>query len=88
MEAILEEDRVRRQPMPPPISEEHAAMRERVEREWAALVEQFPEGAVDVVEAVMENPELASPAAEVLGLMLEERDFLVSQGVDPRPWGW
>jgi hypothetical protein len=88
MDVVLEKERERHRPPPPPISTEHAALRDRIERDWAALLEQLPEGVVDIAEGVMENPELAAPAADLMVLMLEERDFLVSEGVDPRPWGW
>jgi hypothetical protein len=69
----------------PPVSAEHAAIRDRIERGQAALLEQIPDG-TDLDEAVMGNPDLAAPAAECLVLMREERDFLAGQGVDPRPW--
>ncbi len=75
MDAVLEEDRERRRPIPPPISEEHAALRDRIERDMAAVLEQIPEG-TDLDEAVMENPELAASAAQVVGLIRKERDFL------------
>jgi hypothetical protein len=88
MDRVLEEDRERRRPPPPPISAEHAALRDRIERDLAALREQIPEGVVDIAEGVLENPELANVAALLVGLMREERDFLAGQGVDPRPWGW
>jgi hypothetical protein len=87
IDAVLEEERASREPPPPPISAEHAAMRERIQRGMAALEEQIPEG-MDLDEAIMENLDLANDAAELVGLMRDERDFLAGQGVDPRPWGW
>jgi hypothetical protein len=82
IDAVLDEERAVREPPPPPISEEHAAMRERIARGMAALEEQIPEG-TDLDGAIRENPDLANDAAQLGGLMREERDFLVSQGVDP-----
>src|SRR5918994_3982023 len=46
IDALLEAERERRNPPPPPplpISEEHAAMRERVERAWGAVLKLIPE---------------------------------------------
>jgi hypothetical protein len=85
IDAVLEEDRERRRPLPPPVSEEHAAMRGRIERGCAELEGQIPEG-MDLAEAVADNPDLAAPAAELVVLMRKEQDFLVAQGVDLRPY--
>jgi hypothetical protein len=87
IDAVLDEERAAREPSPPPISVEHAAMRERIERCMAELEGQIPDGK-DLDEAIYENPDLANVAAELVGLMREERDFLTGQGMDPRPWGW
>jgi hypothetical protein len=85
IDAVLEEERERRKPPPPPISEEHAAMRERIARLWDTLYEQIPEG-TDLDEAMDQIPELAELARQSLRLARQERDFLASQGVDPRPY--
>jgi hypothetical protein len=89
MDAVLEEEREHHRPPPPPISAEHAAIRERIERDMAALLKQPPDGkefteALD--EAIRENPDLDNDAADLLDLMFEEQDFLAGQGVDPRPY--
>ena len=85
MDAVLEEERERLGPVPPPISAEHAAMRERIERGLAALLDpKDPERSID--ELIEENPGLASSSAQLLGLMREEWEFLASLGVDPRPY--
>jgi hypothetical protein len=100
MDAVLEEDRIRRGPIPSPISEEHAAMRERIERAWGAILtqaEQALEGK-DLDEAVREDaelafdeackedPEIGNECAKYIVLVREESAFLASQGVDPRPY--
>jgi hypothetical protein len=85
IDAILEEERERHRPPPPPISAEHAAIRERIERAMAELEGQIPEG-MDLDGAIHQNPDLANDAADLLVLMREEQEFLLSQGVDPRPW--
>ena len=85
MDAVLEEERARRGPVPPPISAEHERMRDRIERGLAALLDpQDLERGID--ELIEENPGLASSAAQLLGLMREEWEFLASLGVDPRPY--
>jgi hypothetical protein len=72
---------------PPPISATHAALRERIARGLAALEGHIPDG-TDLEGAIYENPELANYAAQLVGLMREERDFLSAKGEDPRPWRW
>jgi hypothetical protein len=84
---VLEEERAAREPPPPPVSSEHAALRDRIERGMATLEGQIPDGK-DLDQAIYENPDLANVAADLVGLMREERDFLAGLGVDPRPWGW
>jgi hypothetical protein len=86
MDAVLEEECERHRPPPPPISAEHAALRDRIERDFAALLEQLPEGVVDIAEGVLENPELAAPAADLMVLMRDEQEFLAGLGVDYRPY--
>lgn len=60
-------------------------MRERIERDWAALLGQIPDGK-GLDEAMIENPDLAKDAVDCLGLMQEEAEFLAGLGVDPRPY--
>jgi hypothetical protein len=88
IDALLEAERERRKPLPPsplPISEEHAAMRDRVERAWGTVVELIPEG-TDLEEALDQSEELRDLTLDYLVLIDEERAFLVSHGVDPRPY--
>jgi hypothetical protein len=85
IDALLEAEQERQKPPPPPISEEHAAMRDRIERAMGAVLKQIPEG-MDLEEASVQNPELVNAGVHILGLMLEEGDFLAGQGVDPRPY--
>jgi hypothetical protein len=99
MDAVLDEDRERRRPIPPPISEEHAAMRERIERMWggmlahaASALGKNPEDLDDedweigFKEACKEDPELRHVPARIIVLAREEAEFLAGQGVDPRPY--
>jgi hypothetical protein len=118
MDAVLEEERERWRPPPPPVSAEHAAMRDRIERReaevdarigWfvravAELHPRLPEDAslLEANRALMElrdhpgHSELVEEYIEIAcyesidlwKLLEEERKFLVSQGVDPRPWRW
>ena len=88
IDALLEAEQERRKPPPPPpppISEEHAAIRERIERAWGAVVKQIPEG-TDLEEALDQSEELRDLTIDISVLIDEERAFLVSQGVDPRPY--
>jgi hypothetical protein len=88
IDALLEAERERRKPPPPPplpISEEHAAMRDRVERAWGAVLKLIPEG-TDLEEALDESEQLRDLTLDFLVMADEEVEFLASQGVDPRPY--
>ena len=85
IDALLEAERERRRPPPLPISEEHKALRERIERGWGAVLKQVPEGP-DLDTALMEIPELEDLFLQILELGREEHRLLASQGVDPRPY--
>jgi hypothetical protein len=85
IDALLEAERDRHKPPPPPISPAHAALRNRIERDMGAVLKQVPEG-MELEEALDQNPELAASGARIIGLIREERDFLASQGVDPRSY--
>ena len=85
IDALVAEERERRRPPPPPISEEHAEMRDRIERAIGAALELVPEG-MDLEEAIAQSDELANAGAHIVVLMRQERTFLASQGVDPRPY--
>jgi hypothetical protein len=88
IDALLEAEQERRKPPlppPPPISEEHAAMRERIERAWGVVVKLIPEG-TDLEEAMDQSEEIRDLTLDYLVIASEEVEFLVSQGVDPRPY--
>jgi succinate dehydrogenase/fumarate reductase flavoprotein subunit len=88
IDALLETERERRKPpppIPPPISEEHAAIRERIERAWGAVVKLIPEG-TDLEEAMDQSAEIRNLMIDFVVMADEEVEFLVSRGVDPRPY--
>ena len=85
IDAVLEEERERRKPPPLPISEEHAKLRDRIQRRIGAALELVPEG-MDLEEALAQSDELSNAGAEIVALWREEQTFLASQGVDPRPY--
>jgi hypothetical protein len=85
IDALLEAERERRKPPPPPISQEHAELRARIERAWAAVFEQVPEG-TDLEEALDQSEELRDLTLDISEMAREEVAFLVSEGVDPRPY--
>ena len=60
-------------------------MRERIERAWGAVVKQIPEG-TDLEEAMDESEEIRDLTLDYLVMADEEVAFLVSHGVDPRPY--
>jgi hypothetical protein len=88
IDALLEAERERWKPPlppPPPISEEHAAMRDRIERAWGAVVKLIPEG-TDYEEAMDQSEEIRDLTLDFLVMADEEVAFLASQGVEPRPY--
>ena len=80
IEGVLSEERKRREPIPPPISEEHAELRRRI-AEVCAEIELDPE-ARDGFGRPMCTPEGATTALRALELMFEERDLLTRAGVN------
>ena len=60
-------------------------MRERIERAWGAVAKLIPEG-TDYEEAMDQSEEIRDLTIDISVLIDEERAFLVSQGVDPRPY--
>jgi hypothetical protein len=72
VDALLEAERERRRPLtppPPPISEEHAALRRKIEETARPLFNTEDPDGTDLLKRVDENPELATVAARVLGLV-------------------
>jgi hypothetical protein len=92
IDAVLEEERAAQEPPPPPISEEHAAMRERIERLWAEFIgpldPESPDFRERLGERIREDPNIANVGARAWQVAREEEEYLLSQGVDPRPWRW
>ena len=82
---MLEENRERRRPPPPPIKP-HSPGDEGPDRgRYGTLLKQVPEG-MDLEEALAKNDRLANAGAHIVLLIREEQDFLIGQGVDPRPY--
>ena len=93
IDALLEAEREHRRPLgppPPPISEEHAALRRQIAESYRTLLDpEDPEGTETMErleERVEENPELANVGAELIALKREERELLAKNGVDYRPY--
>jgi len=84
MDAMLEDERIRRQPWPPPISEEHAALRERIAEAYEALLSPEDPNSADLRRRVFENPKLSAQAARILEMMFEERELLEKHDMDWR----
>jgi hypothetical protein len=86
IDSVLEDERGRRASIPPPISEEHSALRERIAAAYRALLDPEDPGGTDLAKRVMANPKLADVAVRVLEMMSEECKLLEAQGVDWRPY--
>jgi hypothetical protein len=89
VDALLEAERERRKPPPPPpppISEEHAALRKEIAEALRALHDPEDPEYENLHERVVDNPELATAAARMLGLVRKEEKLLAEHGVDYRPY--
>ncbi len=103
IDALLEAERERHRPLnppPPPISEEHAALRRQIAELCRTLLDpEAPEGLLDPEdpdliewfeetydERVKENPELANILRTLIRLQREEWSLLAKNGVDYRPY--
>jgi hypothetical protein len=82
VDAVLEEERSRRGPLPPAINEEHRELRRQIDRAYRALLGSEASENADPCTRVLENPELAIDAVQILDLLAEERDLLIRNGVD------
>jgi hypothetical protein len=80
IESVLSEERKRREPIPPPISEEHAALRRHI-AETCAEIELDPESR-DAFGRPTCTLEGAVVALRAQDLMFEERDLLTRAGVN------
>jgi hypothetical protein len=80
IDAVLEDERGRKAPPPPPISEAHAELRRRI-AETCAEIELDPESR-DAFGRPMCTPEGATTALRALDLMFEERELLTRSGVN------
>src|SRR5215211_4962044 len=80
IEEVLSEERKRRKPIQPPISEEHAELRRRIAEAYAEI-EVDPETR-DYFGHPFCTPEGTRAALRALDLMFEERDLLVRNGID------
>jgi hypothetical protein len=86
IDEVLEEGRERRRPIPPPISEEHAALRERIIEELRAIEWDYSTAADTWYGDPLPTPETLHHSIEAMVLMRKEHEFLTDQGVDPRPY--
>jgi hypothetical protein len=64
-------------------------MRDRIERAMAEVHKQVPEG-MDLEATLAQcddlSDELASRGAHIVAMIRAEHEFLIGQGVDPRPY--
>jgi len=103
IDALLEAERERLRPLsppPPPINQEHAALRRRMAELYRTIFDpEDPEGLLDTEhpdlsewfeetydERVKENPELDNIARTLIRLQREEWSLLAKNGVDYRPY--
>jgi hypothetical protein len=86
IDALLEEERESQQPIPPPISEEHAALRQRIEKASQFLLEAEKSDDCDPLTGIIDNPDVRRTAVRLLEMMREERELLSMHGIDWVPY--
>jgi hypothetical protein len=86
IDAVLEEDRERWRPPPPPISAEHAALRERIVEEWRAIEWDYSHSADTWYGDPSPTLEILNHSVEAAVLMRQEKELLAEHGVDYRPY--
>ncbi len=74
------------EPPPPPISEEHAALRERIVEEWKAIEWDYSQCAHTNDGSPLPTPESLDHAHNAMKLMRKEEKLLAEHGVDYRPY--
>lgn len=84
IDAVLEEER--REPIPPPISEEHAALRKRIEEAHQILRDAENSEAFDPATGIIDSPNARRAAVRSIQMMYEEQELLEEHGVDWRPY--
>ena len=82
IDAVLDEHQAVRGPPPPPVSPEHAALRERIVEECREV--EWDYSVCDWRGLPMCTPETAHHAYRVLELVQEEQRLLAEHGVDWR----
>jgi hypothetical protein len=94
IDALLEAEWERRRPLgppPPPISEEHAALRSQIAELYRTLRDDLENPEVtdqtkSIEERLDENDELAIIGAQLIALKREEHELLAKNGVDYHPY--
>ena len=86
IDAVLEEARERREPIPPPISEEHAALRKRIEEAHQIFLDAEASCDVDPVSGIVDSPDARRAAVRMFQMMHEEQKLLEAHGVDSSPY--
>jgi hypothetical protein len=83
IDTVLEKEEELRRPAPPPISAEHAALREKIIEEWRAIEWDYshPTAHGDPLPTL----ETHHHATAMWKLMLKEQELLARHGVDYRP---
>lgn len=86
LEAVLEEEREKEQPTPPPINEEHALLRKRMEEASKIVRDAENSEAFDPATGIIDSPDARRAAVRSIQLMYEEQKLLEAHGLDPGPY--
>lgn len=84
IDTVLEEERERRRPIPPPVNEEHATLRKRIEEVSQMLRDAENSEDFDPVSGIIDSPDARRAAVRSIGMMYEEQKLLEAHGVDWR----
>jgi hypothetical protein len=83
---VLEGERGRQAPIPPPVSEDHAALRERMEEAVQTFRNAESYEGFDYATGLSSNPVVLRAAVRFLEMIDEERELLEEHGVEWRPY--
>jgi hypothetical protein len=86
IDAVLEEEREHLESVPPPINEQHAALRKRMQEAHQILRDAENSEARDPVSGIVDSPDARRAAVRSIQIMYEERRLLEAHGVDWRPY--
>lgn len=86
LDAVLEEEREKEQPIPPPINEEHALLRKRMEEASQIFCDAKHSEDTGPETEMIGTPEAIRAAVSFIEMTFKEQRLLADHGFDWRSW--